>query len=150
MEFDYKQALTFLPSWARAFTVYANGQQMHLQGSTLADFSNFISSSGSWGVKYGHPKFSAQMNFNYRGRQRLGAQSFAPGAYEYFKPRVYLDANFEYRYSPQVGFFINARNLTNVAQDIQRYAPVVTPSWSRTYRREEFGVQYTAGVKGTF
>jgi hypothetical protein len=89
------------------------------------------------------------LNFNYRGRQRQAAQSFAPGAYEYFKPRVYIDANFEYRYSARLGVFINARNLTNVAQDIQRYGPT-TPSWSRTYRREEFGVQYTVGMKGTF
>ena len=153
IEFNYSQVISagFLPAWANNhFTVYANGQQMHLMGSTLADFSNFISSSGSWGVKYGQPKFSAQANFNYRGRQRAGAQTFAPGGYEYFKPRIYTDVNFEYRYSQRFGVFINARNLTNVAQDIQRYAPVVTPSWSRTYRREEFGVQYTLGVKGTF
>jgi TonB-dependent receptor len=153
VEFNYSQVvdLPMLPEWANNhFTVFANGQKLHLQGSTLADFSNFIRESASWGLKYGARRFSAQANFNYRGRQRLGAQTFAPGGYEYFKPRVYLDANIEYRYSPRFGVFLNARNLTNVAQDIQRYAPVVTPSWSRTYRREEFGVQYTAGVKGKF
>jgi iron complex outermembrane receptor protein len=153
VEFNYKQVLDFrwLPEWAsNKFTVFANGQKMHLEGSTLADFSNFIRESASWGVAYAPRKFTVQANFNYRGRQRLGAQSFAPGAYEYWKPRVYLDANLEYRFKPQLSFFLNARNLTNVAQDIQRYAPVVTPSWSRTYRREEFGVQYTIGVKGRF
>lgn len=161
VEFNYSQVLSarFLPEWANnRFTVYANGQQMHLSGSTLADFSNFISASGSWGLKYGHQRFNAQLNFNYRGRQRLGAQTVTIngvarndlGYYDYYKPRIYTDANFEYRYSPRLGFFINARNLTNVAQDIQRYAPVITPSWSRTYRREEFGVQYTLGIKGTF
>jgi TonB-dependent receptor len=152
VEFNYSQVLaaSFMPDWANNhFTVYANGQQMHLIGSTLADFSNFISSSASWGVKYGQPKFSTQLNFNYRGRQRAGIQTFAPGAYEYFKPRIYIDANFEYRYSKRFGLFVNARNLTNVAQDIQRYGPT-TPSWSRTYRREEFGVQYTVGTKGSF
>ncbi|MBI5769911.1 MAG: TonB-dependent receptor [Verrucomicrobia bacterium] len=161
VEFNYSQVLSgrWLPDWANnKFTVYANGQKMHLDGSTLADFSNFIRESGSWGVKYGVPKFNAQVNFNYRGRQRLGAQTVTIngvarndlGYYDYFKPRVYIDANFEYRYSPKLGVFLNARNLTNVAQDIQRYAPVITPSWSRTYRREEFGVQYTVGIKGTF
>lgn len=161
VEFNYSQVLSgrWLPSWAdNKFTVYANGQQMHLMGSTLADFSNFIAASASWGLKYGHPKFTAQVNFNYRGRQRLGAQTVTIngvprndlGYYDYFKPRIYTDANFEYRFSGKFGAFINARNLTNVAQDIQRYAPVITPSWSRTYRREEFGVQYTLGVKGTF
>ncbi len=161
VEFNYSQVLSarFLPEWANnKFTVYANGQKMHLVGSTLADFSNFIRESGSWGLKYGTSKFSAQVNWNYRGRQRLGAQTVTIngvarsdlGFYEYYKPRVYTDVNFEYRFSGKLGLFLNARNLTNVAQDIQRYAPVVTPSWSRTYRREEFGVQYTLGVKGTF
>jgi TonB-dependent receptor len=153
VEFDYSQVLDYpwMPDWARnRFRLFANGQQMHLQGSTIADFSNFIRRSASWGVSYNPKRFTLQANFNYRGRQRLGAQSFAPGAYEYWKPRIYTDANFEYRFSTRYRFFLNARNLTNVAQDIQRYAPVVTPSWSRTYRREEFGVQYTAGIKGQF
>jgi outer membrane receptor protein involved in Fe transport len=153
VEFDYSQVLDYgwMPDWARnRVRLFANGQQMHLQGSTIADFSNFIRRSASWGTSYNHRLFTVQANFNSRGRQRLGAQTFAPGAYEYFKPRVYLDANFEYRASPRYSVYLNARNLTNVAQDIQRYAPVVTPSWSRTYRREEFGIQYTAGVKGRF
>lgn len=153
VEFNFKQVLNydFLPAWAKnKFTIFANGQKMHLEGSTLADFSNFIRESGSWGASYGSRFITVQANFNYRGRQRLTAQNFAPGGYDYFKPRVYLDANIEIRYKPWMNFFVNARNLTNVAQDIQRYAPVVTPSWSRTYRREEFGVQYTVGIKGKF
>lgn len=159
VEFNYSQVLDvdFLPTWSKDFTVYANGQQMHLAGSTLADFSNFIPASGSWGVKYAKSKFSAQVNWNYRGRQRLAQQTITynglahtdEGFYEYFKPRIYTDINFNYRFSNLIGVFVNARNLTNVAQDAQRYGPV-SPSWSRTYRREEFGVQYTVGVKGTF
>jgi hypothetical protein len=90
-------------------------------------------------------------------RQRLRQQTITynglartdEGFFDYFKPRVYTDVNFNYRYTNLVGFFLNARNLTNVAQDAQRYGPV-SPSWSRTYRREEFGVQYTIGVKGSF
>jgi TonB-dependent receptor len=159
VEFNYSQVLNadILPRWTRDFTVYANGQQMHLEGSTLADFSNFIPASGSWGVKYGTGKFSAQVNWNYRGRQRLAQQTITyqgvahtdRGYYEYFKPRIYTDINFNYRFSGKLGVFLNARNLTNVAQDAQRYGPT-SPSWSRTYRREEFGVQYTLGLKGTF
>lgn len=159
IEFNYSQVLDvpILPDWTKAFTVYANGQQMHLMGSTLADFSNFIPASGSWGIKYGAKKFSAQVNWNYRGRQRLTQQTITyngvahtdNGFYEYFKPRIYTDVNFNYRYNEHVGVFLNARNLTNVAQDAQRYGPT-TPSYARTYRREEFGVQYTLGVKGTF
>jgi TonB-dependent receptor len=159
VEFNYSQVLDVdaFPTWTKDFTVYANGQQMHLEGSTLADFSNFIAASGSWGLKYNKNKFGAQVNWNYRGRQRLAQQSITynglahtdDGFFDYFKPRIYTDINFNYRFTNLIGVFVNARNLTNVAQDAQRYGPV-SPSWSRTYRREEFGVQYTIGVKGTF
>ncbi len=159
VEFNYSQVLDldFLPTWTRSFTVYANGQQMHLEGATLSDFSNFIPSSASWGVKYGAKRFSAQVNWNYRGRQRLtqssitykGAVHTDDGFYNYFKPRIYTDVNFNYRYTDKIGVFVNARNLTNVVQDNQNYGPA-SPSWSRTNRREEFGVQYTVGVKGSF
>ena len=159
IEFNYSQVLDidFLPTWTRAFTVYANGQQMHLEGATLSDFSNFIQASGSWGVKYGAKRFSAQVNWNYRGRQRLTQSSITykglvhtdDGFFNYNKPRIYTDVNFNYRYNNKVGVFLNARNLTNVVQDNQNYGPA-SPSWSRTNRREEFGVQYTLGVKGSF
>ena len=178
VEFNYSQVLdvNFLPTWTRAFTVYANGQQMHLAGSTLADFSTFIQASGSWGIKYGQKKFSAQVNWNYRGRQRLTQTSItygilrdasgnpilssagayqaaaartSDGFYGYFKPRIYTDVNFAYRYNDKVGLFINARNLTNVIQDAQTYGPT-SPAWSRTNMRQEFGVQYTVGIKGSF
>jgi len=54
-----------------------------------------------------------------------------------------------YRYSEKIGLFINARNLTNLVQDSQTYGPT-SPSWSRTNMRQEFGVQYTVGLKGSF
>lgn len=82
------------------------------------------------------------------GTYQRGAHSDR-GFYDYFKPRIYTDINFAYRFTGKLGLFLNARNLTNVAQDAQRHGPT-SPSWSRTCRREEFGVQYTLGVKGTF
>ena len=51
--------------------------------------------------------------------------------------------------SEKIGVFLNARNLTNIAQDSQTYGPT-SPSWSRTNQRQEFGVQYTLGLKGSF
>jgi len=44
------------------------------------------------------------------------------GFFDYFKPRVYPDVNFNYRDTNWVGFFLNARNLTHLAQDAQRAA----------------------------
>jgi len=70
--------------------------------------------------------------------------------YEYFAPRLYLDANLEFRLTQHFGLFFNGRNLTNVPQDDQRFAAGVTPDYAKLYRRELFGTAYTFGIKGSF
>jgi hypothetical protein len=49
----------------------------------------------------------------------------------------------------RVGLFLAGRNFTNVVQDDQKYA-VGMPGYMHLARREEFGAQYTAGIKGSF
>jgi len=149
---SYKQALTFLPQWARGMQVFANVTTLHLQGSNSADFSNFIPRNYNWGVSLSRPKFTGSLNWNYRGRQKVGAQTgvgVPPGTFRYFAARLYLDANLEVRLFKHLSFFTSARNLTNEPQDDERFAPQ-TPGYARLFRREQFGVQYAIGVKGTF
>ncbi|HVU35840.1 MAG TPA: TonB-dependent receptor [Opitutaceae bacterium] len=141
--FNYQQTI----GWG--IGAFANATILHLQGSRLADFTNFISKTINWGLSYDNRRISAKLNWNYRGRERMGALGYDPSAYEYFKPRLYLDANLEYRISNHLGLFINGRNLTNVPQDDQRYG-ASTPVYAQLYRREMFGAVYTFGVKGTF
>jgi TonB-dependent receptor len=131
------------------FSAFANATLLHLQGSRYADFKNFISKSVNWGFGYQGHHLNAKLNWNYRGRERLGALSYDPTAYEYFKPRLYLDANLEYQLAKHVSLFINGRNITNVPQDDQRYG-ASTPVYAQLYRREMFGAVYTFGLKGTF
>lgn len=151
VEFNYSQQLGFLPEAWKGFGVFVNGTSLHLHGSPLADFNSFIARSANWGVSYDRRQVSVKLNWNYRGRQKLSALSFDPSgaAYEYYKPRVTLDVNVEWRLHQHFGVFFNARNLTNVPQDDERFGPF-TPKYARLYRREEFGTQYTLGVKGTF
>ncbi len=153
VQLDYKQALTFLP--VPGFSVFTSGYAVHLQGSPLADFTNFISKAFNAGVSYDRRQFGVKLNFNYRGTQRYGSTTYTDSAgtkvvsYEYYKPRPQLDLNFDYRFTPHLGLFVAARNITNVVQDDQRYAPAM-PGFTHLYRREEFGTQYTAGFKGEF
>lgn len=151
VEFNYSQVLdmAWMPVWARNFSVFLNGQRIHLEGTTLADFNNFIRSTTNFGVKYNVRKFSAQVNVNMRGRQRQGVQTWAPGAYTYNDPRTFIDGNLEYRWLKQVQFFLNVRNLTNNVSDNKNYAPG-TPDYARTVSREIYGAQYAIGVKGQF
>ncbi len=141
--FNYQQKLPL------GFGAFANATFLHLKGSRYADFKNFISKTVNWGLSYDNRRLSAKLNWNYRGRERMGALSFDPSAYEYFKPRLYLDANLEYRLTKHIGLFVNGRNITNVPQDDQRYG-ASTPRYAQLYRRELFGAVYTFGVKGTF
>lgn len=136
---------------AWGFSAFANGTFLHLQGSRFANFKNFIAKSINWGLAYDNRRISAKLNWNYRGRERLSALSgFGDdSAYEYFKPRLYLDANLEFRLTNHFGVFLNGRNITNVPQDDQRYG-AATPVYAQLYRREMFGAVYTFGFKGTF
>jgi len=149
VQLDYKQQLDFLP--VPGFSVFATGYSTHLEGSPLADFSNFISKALNAGVAYDHKRFSARVNFNYRGVQREAIQSYpgVTGAYQYYAARHYYDVDFGYYLSRRVELFLAGRNVTNTPQTQQKYGPPM-PGYSHTITVEEFGALYTVGIKGSF
>ena len=69
-DFNYKQALTFLPRWARGVQVFANASSQRLLGDVNSNFAGFIPRSASWGISLTRQKFNVRTNWNYRGRQR--------------------------------------------------------------------------------
>jgi iron complex outermembrane recepter protein len=153
-EFNFNRTLDFLPGWARYLAINANGTTLHLQGANGADFNRFISRTGNFSLSWNRSPISARVNFNYRGRQRNSAQTGAQygttaGFYEYYDSRYNMDVNVEYTYSRRVRLFANARNLLNQPQVLERYSPA-SASYANGYRHEEFGVQFTVGLKGTF
>ncbi len=154
VQLDYKQSFdNFLP--IKGFGGFVSGYSTHLQGAANADFTNFISKAFNMGLSYSNRRFDAKVNFNYRGTQRYGLTTYTDGAgvkyngYEYYKPRAQYDIDLEYHILPAVSLFLAGRNITNVVQDDQRYTPEM-PGYSHLFRREEFGAQYTLGLKGTF
>ena len=48
-----------------------------------------------------------------------------------------------------MALFANARNLFNAPQDLLRMN-ASTPDHAKLYQREEFGIQITVGLKGSF
>ena len=57
--------------------------------------------------------------------------------------------NGEYILSKRVRLFMNARNILNTPQILERKS-AESALYAAGYRQEEFGVQYTVGLKGTF
>jgi len=152
LELNYSQQLTFLPDFARGVSVFANGTSLDLEGSTIADFNAFVRRNGSWGVSLNRPRYSLMLKWIYRDDQRLLARTGSgvpPGTYQWLKGSLKLDINAEYRLQKHVSLFANARNITNEPY-VLGYYNEGTPSYARQYNTQDFGVQYTLGVKGSF
>lgn len=154
LEYNYVRSLDFLPGWGRFFSVSSNGTMLHLEGPKGADFARFISKTGNLSLSWNKRPISARVTFNYRGRQRNSAQTGAQyGAtgnfYEYYDSRYNIDTNFEYTFSKRYKLFFNARNILNQPQVLERYNESSLRSVTG-YRHEEFGVQFSLGLKGTW
>ena len=55
----------------------------------------------------------------------------------------------EWRATRRLALYATVRNLTNMANVTESYAPS-TPSYARTKQIDLFGAAYTFGLKGTF
>jgi iron complex outermembrane receptor protein len=153
-EFNFVQKLDFLPGWTRNFSVSANGTLLHLEGSNAADFRRFIPKSGNFSISWNRAPFNARLTWNYRGRQKNAPQTGAQygantGFFEYYDSRYNIDANLEYTFSRRFRLFANARNILNTPQVLERYS-AVSARHATGYRHEEFGIQFSVGLKGTF
>lgn len=153
VELAYRQALTFLPHWARGVQVFANTTIQRIQGEASANFNaSFIPKSGSWGVSFTRPKYNVKANWNYRGEQRRAAvtgRGIEPGTFTYSAPRLYLDISAEYYRHRKFGLFAGFRNLANVTEDTDVYGPS-TPEIAQFSQRNDYSASWTFGVKGTF
>ena len=154
VEFSYMQSLAsipHLPEILRDFSVFANYTAIDLKGAANADFSAFVDSTLNYGLSYTTRRISVKLNWNFRGREKDVTTLVNGVNYsEYFAPRHYFDANFEFRLTKSFGLFVNGRNLTNSPQDDLRYAKGITPDYARLWRREYFGTAVTMGLKGSF
>ena len=152
VDFSYKQALMFLPHWARGVQVFANASSQRLLGDETASLSGFISRSASWGVSLTRPKWNARVNWNYRGRQRNApviGQGIESGTFNYSAKRLYVDVLGEYYFWKRVGFFVNLRNVTDATEDTEIRGPN-TPEHAQFRQRIDYASLWTIGIKGTW
>ncbi len=152
---SYRQALTFLPHWARGVQVFANGSAQRATGPTLGSFTGafFAPRSGSWGISLTRPKYNVRMNWSYRGRVRRGAiaagNSIEPGTYTWGSKYLYIDLQGEYHLRKGFAVFANLRNLHDTPDDVEIAGPS-TPAHAQFRQRERFGALWTFGLKGSF
>ncbi len=158
-EVAMRMPLSFIPGIGRYVNVFANATMLDMRANYRANFGGFIEQTANWGINIITPRLVLRLNWNYRGRQKTDAQEGTAyqdedsldfqGYYEYVAPRLMMDMNLEYKLNKYINFFMNARNLTNERLVLERYNDL-SPDYAKTYRAMEYGVQITAGIKGSF
>jgi TonB-dependent receptor len=151
-EFDYRQNLTFLPQWARGFTVFANMTLQHLEGDASANFSGFVGKTSNWGITYSRQRFTVRLAVNLRGRVKQGQVTAAgsePGTFIYLMPRRSADVSAEYRVTRKISVYLSGRNVNEAIDDQVRYGPS-TPGDRIITNRVHYGPTWYVGLKGTF
>ncbi len=153
LEFEYKQALTFLPHWARGVQVFANANALRTQGDGAAEFNGFTPRTYNWGVSLSRPKYTLRANWNYRGVQRGNAvtgRSIEAGTYNWNAKQLNVDLQAEYTFTRKLTLFTAIRNFGDSAPTDNKIFGPNTPSHATFRSREEVGALVTLGLKGTF
>jgi iron complex outermembrane recepter protein len=153
---NYKQALTFLPYWARGVQVFANVSAQRLLGPAAANFAGFVPRTYNWGATLNRERYSLRANWNYRGHQRRNAiaspgpnTSIEPGTYIWWPKQLYLDINAEYYFYKRFALYAALRNVLDAPDDIQIYGPS-TPEHAQFRQRIHYGSLWSFGIKGSF
>lgn len=156
VEFGYRQALTFLPQWARGFQVFFNGTWMDLQGPNSADFTGFNPSNFASGVTYVRSRFSIKVTCTHQGETRRAlvapnvANGIPAGTYNYQGERTRWSMNAQYNFNRRYQVYLAISDFDGGFNPMtRRYAPS-TPEYARSQRYQELGYYTTIGIKGTF
>jgi len=151
-EFDYKQALTFLPHWARGVQVFANATAIRTKADDDANFSGYVPRSYNWGVSLSRPKYSVRLNWNYRGLSRgnpMPGRSLQPGTFNWSSKILGMDVQADYSVRRWLSVFAAFRNIGDATNDTKIHGPE-TPEIARFRQRTTYGSLWSFGVRGTF
>ena len=151
-EFDYKQALTFLPHWARGIQMFANATAIRTTADENANFSGFVPRSYNWGVSLTRPKYSVRLNWNYRGLSRgnpVTGRSIQTGTFSWTSKILGMDVQADYSVRRWLSVFAAFRNIGDATNDTKIYGPE-TPEVARFRQRTTYGSLWSFGVRGTF
>jgi iron complex outermembrane recepter protein len=150
---SYKQALTFLPHWARGLQVFGNYSYRKTESTNLGALGfNDIPYSGSYGISLTRPRYNARVNVSFRDDQRLAritGTGIEPETYNYTPARNTVDVLGEYRFWRTLWVFANLRNVGDVPNEGTTIGPS-TPELAKLRFRERYGSLWTFGIKGTF
>lgn len=149
---NYKQALTFLPDWARGVQVFANMSVQRAMGDESANFDGYIPRTVNWGVSLSRAKYDLRLNWNHRSKAKLNqvnGRGISPGTFAWSPSRLYLDIAGEYRFLNRYSVFAKLRNFGAQDEGTDAYGPD-TPDGARQRALVHWGSQWTIGARAKF
>lgn len=152
LDFQYRQALTFLPVWARGLQILASATAQRALGEEADNFSGFIPRTASAGLVFTRAKYNVRLNWTYQSRRKLAqitGGSVGPGTFTYATPRRLIDLTGEYQLTPRLALFGNIRNLKDEPEDFERYGPA-TPGYAKFRQSDRYGALWIFGLRGNF
>jgi TonB-dependent receptor len=153
LDLNYKQALTFLPGWARGIQVFANASTLRTLGEASANFAGFIPFTANWGASLNRPGYLLRARWNYQGRQRRGlvaaGRSIEAGTYTWGSKRLIVDLSAECVLFLRITAFASVNNWGNAPVDLEISGPS-TPEVAQFRQRTLYGPLWTVGLKRSF
>lgn len=110
---------------------------------------NLADKTANWGVSYSRGRIGLGLNWNYTGEFSVPLASLGPQGATLNQSVLTLDLTTEFRFTPRLSIFFNARNLTNSLVKTERLSPS-TPAYSHPLTYQDRGVKMSAGIRGTF
>jgi TonB-dependent receptor len=153
-DFNYKQALTFLPDWARGVQVFVNGAAQRVTGESAEEFAGYVPRTASWGLSLTRPKFTLRARWNYTSRNRNGliatGRSIPEGTYNWRAARTLVNLSGDYQLTRNLTLFVNYVNMTEDPMDLE-IANDQTPAVAHLRSHETLGGSLLSiGVKASF
>ena len=158
LELNFQQELTFLPDALKGFAVFANATFLDIEGNfggtgIETDLRGFVKETWNYGVSFSRWNLTTNLKFTHKGEEFDGANSSnelgrnGDGG-RYFDPFDHMDFDLEYRFNERYTVYVSARNMLNNPQN--QVLKSESLGVHVLTRSEEFGVQYSVGVKGSF
>lgn len=125
IELAGRTALTFLPGFFSGFGIDANYTRMNFTyapgterlnplDNSILPYAGLSKNAYNLGLWYDKDKFNARLAYHYRDRYYTGTNDVS-GNPNFIEKTGYLDAKFQYRYSPNITISFEGKNLTDQA-----------------------------------
>lgn len=170
-EIDIQQKLEVLGPWAKGFFVFANystTKKSENQDAT-GELGATADSFASGGIAFDRGRWSLRVNATWRtdkitrdfevpiydenGDELEDADGNAIQAiiFEYEPAEIKVDASIDFRLSERYSLYLTGRNITNTRAKKKYFdADGILPEYASTYSYNDFGFQWTVGVRATF